>query len=187
MIRLTPFILKILSITCILGMGLVVIPTGGALAAGKYEEGIPPLTEIGSHERLERAWLRLKEVYGHQADRLSRASEVIEKVQNLIDKADAKGLDTSLVQVALEAFSAHIPQAQEIHTQGTAILADHAGFDGSGGVTDPAAARETVSNLAQVVKDAHDAMEGTGISLREAIRALREAVRPGSGDIPPGS
>jgi hypothetical protein len=185
MTRLTQSILKTLSIACIMGMALAAVPTGGALAAGEYDEGSPPVPGIGSHERLERAWLRLKEVYGHQADRLSRASEVIEKVQLLIAKAEEKGLDSSLVQAALEAFTAHIPRAQEIHTQGSAILAAHAGFDGSGEVTDPAAARETVSNLAQVVKDAHDAMEGTGISLREAIRALRELVRPGSGEIPP--
>ena len=186
MSHMTRLIFKILSIACTLGMALAVIPNGGALAASEYEEGFPPRDETHAHERLERAWVRLQETYGHQGDRLSRASEVIGKVQNLIDKADEKGLDTSLVQAALEAFTGHIPLAQEIHDQGSAILEGHAGFDEAGGVTNPEAARESVSSLAQVIKNAHDAMEGTGIALREAIRLLRETYQPGTRVDPPG-
>ncbi len=80
--------------------------------------------------------MRQQATYQIQGNRLSDASAFIARVQALIDKANAKGWDTSGIQAALNALSAVIPAVQAAHAPGAAIIASHAGFDASGKVTD---------------------------------------------------
>jgi hypothetical protein len=96
-------------------------------------------------------------------------------VQTLIDKASAKGFDTSAIQAALNALSAVIPAVQVAHAPGAAIITSHAGFDATGKVTDRTTAIATAKSLAQVLKDTRTAMNGTWKALHEAVKALRQA------------
>jgi hypothetical protein len=184
MIRFSPVFKKIALAVLILGIGLAVLPAASASAAGSFDERNQPNGERVSSERLEHAWARLQKVFAGQEERLGKAGDFIARIQGLIDKANAKGLDTSAVQAALDAFAANIPAAQAAHEPGAAIIASHDGFDDSGQVTDRAAALETARALGQVIKNTHSAMGGTGEALRDAIRAFREATRPIRTDVP---
>lgn len=96
-------------------------------------------------------------------------------MQALIDKATAKGWDTSGIQAALDALSAVIPAVQAAHDPGAAIIATHAGFDATGKVIDRTTAVATVKSLAQVLKATRSAMDGTLKALHEAVKAFRQS------------
>ncbi len=137
------------------------------------------------YQRLEQIWARAQTAYQRQGDRLAKADEFLTKAQFLIDKANQKGWDTSAVKAALNAFTAVIPAAQAAHIPGAAIIASQNGFDADGKVTDRSAAVETVKALGQVLKDTRAAMNGTGQALREAVKAFRDAHRPGQAPATP--
>jgi ABC-type transporter Mla subunit MlaD len=81
------------------------------------------------------------------------------------------------VQTALDAFQAAVQDARPIINSANGIVTSHKGFDDSGKVTDRTQAIETVKELGQHLKDARAAMNGTGQTLRQAIKAFREAHR----------
>jgi hypothetical protein len=174
MFKLTNLSKQLVLVALVLAVVLAAFPFGAASAATLNDPTTPPTTKP-DNSRLESLWAREQTTYQRQTDRLAKASELVTKVQTLIDKANAKGWDTSAVQAALDAFSAAIPAAQSAHTPGAAILSSHAGFDASGKVTDRTTAIQTVKSLAQVLKETRTAMDGTGKALREALKALRAA------------
>jgi hypothetical protein len=187
MSKLIAFFKKFALTALVLAIGLVALPASSASAAGLQDE-TPPATTLPANEvapvpardnaRLEKVWARAQTVYQRQSERLSKSDEFITRAQSLIDKANQKGWDTSVVQAALNAFSAVIPAAQAAHNPGVTIIASHNGFDADGKVTDQAAAVETVKALSQVLKDTRLAMNGTSHALREAVKAFRDAHRP---------
>ena len=167
MFKITALFKKIVLAALVLLIGLAVVPLTGAAAAG--------LNAQPDNTRLENLWVRQQAAYQVQSNRLSDAGAFIARAQALIDKANAKGWDTSGVQAALDALSAVIPTVQAAHAPGAAIIASHAGFDASGKVTDRTAAIATVKSLAQVFKDTRTAMNGTWKALVEAVKAFRQA------------
>ena len=170
---------KIVLAGSVLAIGLAAVPATGASAAGLKDASTPPAAvQARANTRLENTWSRQQTAYQRQGERLDKADEFIAKAQSLIDKASAKGWDTSAVQAALDAFAAVIPAAESAHENGAAIIAGHAGFDGNGKVVDRATAVATVKALGQVLKDTRTAMDGTGKALQEAIKAFRAAHRP---------
>ena len=179
MSKLTPFFKKFALAALVLAIGLAVLPAASASAAGLQDPTNPPNNQPAANgARLERAWARAQAVYQRQGNRLDRADAFIAKIQTLIDKATAKGWDTSAVQAALDAFNAVIPAAEAAHAPGAAIIASHNGFDADGKVTDRAAAIDSLKALVQVIKDTHTAMNGTGQALRDTIKAFRAAHKP---------
>ena len=162
---------KIALAALVLAIGLALFPGLGVSAAGMKESTLAP----ANNSRLEKIWAREQKIYQREGSRLALATTFIDKVQALIDKANAKGWDTSGVQAALNALAAVIPAVQAAHDPGAAILASHAGFDASGMVTDRATAITTAKSLATVLQNTHTAMNGTGRALHEAIQAFREA------------
>jgi hypothetical protein len=194
MSKLIPSFKKFALAALILAIGLVALPASSASAAGLQDDTTPPATQLAygvvpvpprDNARLEQVWAREKTVYQRQSDRLAKADEFIARAQSLIDKANQRGWDTSIVQAALNTFSAVIPAAQAAHDPGVAIIASHNGFDEDGKVTDRAAAVETVKALGQVLKDTRLAMNSTGRALREAIKAFRDAHRPAQAPVTP--
>ncbi len=173
--QLISFTKKFALVTLILAVGLAVIPSSAAFAAG-LPNGTTPLTnEIVSNVRLEEIWARSQRVYDRQGFLLSLTNGLIAKVQNLIDRAEAKGWDTSAIQTALNAFDSVIPAANAAHLPGAAIIASHDGFNLEGMVTDRNAAIETVKSLVQVLKYTRTVMNGTGLALRDALKTFRDA------------
>ncbi len=162
---------KIALVILVLGLGLTVFPITSASAAGLNTQNFTQ----PNNTRLENLWIREQAAYKIQGNRLANASTFIGKIQNLIDMATEKGLDTSSVQAALNALSAVVPAVQAAHNPGAAIIANHTGFDENGNVTDRTTAIATVKSLAQVLKDTRTAMNGTDKALRDAVRAFRQA------------
>jgi hypothetical protein len=171
MFKITALIKKFALAALVLAIALAAFPFAGASAAGLNGQ----TTALPDNTRLENLWARQQATYQRQSDRLANASTFIARVQTLIDKASAKGWDTSSVQAALNALSAIIPAVQAAHAPGAAIIASHAGFDASGTVTDRTTAIATVKSLAQVFKDTRTAMDGTLKALHEAVKAFRQA------------
>ncbi len=171
MFKMTVLLKKMALAVLVLVIGLAVIPIAGASAAGLNDQTIAQ----PENSRLEILWARQQATYQRQSERLANASVLISRVQDLIDKANGRGWDTSAVQAALNALSTVIPSVQTAHAPGAKIIASHAGFDSTGKVTDSATAIATVKSLAQVLKDTRAAMNGTWKALREAAKDFRDA------------
>lgn len=152
---------------------LAALPVASAFA----QEENPPVLEP-SVEKLEKAWTHQLKVY----ERLGRVFEEGEgplaRAQELIDKAAAKGLDTSAVQAALDAFSAAVGRSGPLYNEVGALITTHAGFDANGKVTDAEQAQATVQAVRAKLQELHTSMDGTGKALRAAVQAFREANKP---------
>jgi hypothetical protein len=151
-------------------LGMAAMPFVSASAAGAYDPTPPPQGQI-SNERLERAWARQLRIY----ERMGQADEFVERVQQLIDRAEEKGKDASAVQAALDAFEVALQEAQPIYESANDIIHSHQGFDENGKVTDPEQAQETVQAMRQKFEEIKNVMNGTRKALHEAIKAFREA------------
>jgi len=163
---------KTIFVALVIVLSLAATPFVSVFAAGKNDPTPPPAERRQiSNERLERVWARQLRLY----KRMGHIDELITKAQKLIDRVKANGKDVSALQAALDAFEAAVKAAQPSYESAKGIINSHQGFDSNGKVTDPAQARETVKALRAKFKEIHDAMDGTGKLLREAIRAFRQA------------
>jgi hypothetical protein len=153
------------------------IPSGVAFADGSTTPTPQPQHNPVHHDYsgLQNQYQREQTLLGKQEDNLNNSVNVVSKVQDLITKGQAKGLDTSALSTALAAFQTQVSTAQTSHSTAAALLSSHAGFDGSGNVTDPTAAAQTVKDAGQALKDAHDLLSQAVKDLRTAVNNWREA------------
>jgi phage host-nuclease inhibitor protein Gam len=117
----------------------------------------------------EQNWL------GIQTTNLGKANDAIAKVQDLITQAQGKGLDTSALESALATYQSQLATAGVSHAAASNILTAHAGFDGSGNVTDQTAATQTVKDANQALLDAHNVLVQSVNDLHTAVQAWLEA------------
>ena len=162
---------KTIFLALVAALTVASLPLVGVSAAGTFDQPTPQPSGQITNERLERIWARQLHRYEH----FGRADEFIERVQRLIDRAKANGKEVSAVQAALEAFAVAIKEAHPIYESMKGIVNSHQGFDGDGKVTDPEKAKETVKAMHDKFQEIKTVMNGTGKSLREAIKAFREA------------
>lgn len=151
----------------------VAVPATPAYA----DVGTPPTPER-SRDRgalLERAFEREKDWLGRQSDNLGKAGAAAEKLSVMIEKAKANGVDVGGLEAALATFEDQIAVAERQHERAAAILDAHSGFNGSGKVTDPAQALETVKSAGSALREAAQTMKDAGQALREAVKAWRDA------------
>ena len=141
-----------------------------SVAAQGANDPTPPAGQV-FNEKLEKAWAHQLKMY----ERMGKADEFAAKVQQLIDRASAKGKDVSAVQAALDAFNAALKDAKPIYESAKGIINSHQGFDANGKVTDSAQAKETVKALHEKMQAIKTAMNGTGKALHEAIKVFRAA------------
>jgi hypothetical protein len=181
---LTALFTKVFLTGTILSLGFFSFPILNTYAAGLNDTPTPPAPAQQAFTRLQTAWSGVQKVYQAQGDLLTKAAGQISKVQALIDKANANGLDTSAVQAALTAFQSALKSAQSIHDGGASIISTHAGFDASGNVVDPTQAKTTVQSLHQVNQNTRSALNGTGKALIDAIKAFRQAHKPAPSGTP---
>jgi hypothetical protein len=166
------FFKKTILVALIAALGLTGLSAFSVSAAGLSAPATlaQQQTQI-TNERLERIWARQLRLF----ERMGRADEFIERVQRLIDRAEANGKDASAVQAALDAFAAAVKEANPIYESMKGIVNSHQGFDDNGKVTDPAKAKATVQSMHEKMLEIKTILNGTGRALREAIRAFREA------------
>jgi hypothetical protein len=161
---------KVLSFALVAALAVASLPFVSVSALGWSEPTPPPQGDL-TNERLEKIWARQLRAY----ERMGKAEDSVERAQSLIDRASQNGKDVSAVQAALEAFEEAIKEAEPIYESANGIVNSHQGFDSEGQVTDPEKANETVRQMGEKLKEIRDAMGGTGMQLRDAIQAFREA------------
>jgi hypothetical protein len=142
-------------------LGVASLSFGSVSAAGQGQI---------SNERLEKVWARQLRIYAL----VGRTDNFVEKVQQLIERAAENGKDISALQAALDTFEASLKDAQPIYESVKGIVNSHQGFDENGKVTDAEKAQETVRAMGEKMKEIRAAMDGTGKSLREALKAFRQ-------------
>ncbi len=169
---------KTLLVIMILGIGFATLPAVDVYAAGANDETEPLVSTEDRATRLERIWARQLAAYERQGELLDNVDTIIDRVQSLIDRATEKGLDASAVQEALDAFEAALQDARPIHQSANGIVSSHKGFDENGKVTDAEQAKETIKELGQHLRDFRTTMDGTGMALKDAIKAFFKANRP---------
>jgi hypothetical protein len=124
---------------------------------------------------LENGLARLQQWLETQAANLQRANDGGAKVQAWVDKLKAEGKDTAALDSALGAFQAQMAEAQAAHDAAASALANPAGFDANGKVTDETQAKQTLETARQSLKQAHDLLVPAVKDLHEAVRDYREA------------
>jgi hypothetical protein len=153
----------------------VVVPAAPAYA----DEGDPPSAER-SRDRgtlLEQAFEREKDWLSRQSDNLARAGTAGDKLEELIGKAQDRGIDTADPAEALAQFRGQLAAAEKSHGEAEAILNAHAGFNGGGKVTDQEQALETVRSARAALREARGTLRGAAADLRDAVKAWRAAHR----------
>ena len=118
---------------------------------------------------------REKLALSNQASRLEMSGKVAQTTQTYIDAQKANGKDTSGMESALAAFNQAIGTAQGYHDQAAKILANPAGFDSNGQVTDAKTARDTLHTAAIPLRQAHTTLTSAALNLRVAVQDFRNA------------
>jgi hypothetical protein len=129
----------------------------------------------GNGEALSSIYQKEQDFLNKQGEHLSKANDAVAKVQDLISKAQARGIDVSALQSALSTYQSQLATAQSSHQNAANILSAHNGFDGSGNVTDAAAARQTVQDAGQALKEAGNQLRQAVEDLHKNVKAWREA------------
>jgi hypothetical protein len=166
---------KIIPIALVLSLAFTAFMAQPVFAAGLADTGNPPDAAAQFTDgRVEQAWARLQKAYDRQGQMLEKADTFSGKVQDLLDKMQENGKDTSLLQAALDTFAAEIKNAHPVYESAKGIVNSHKGFDNEGNVTDHELAVETVKSLAEKIREVHRLVGEPGKALREALRSLRE-------------
>jgi hypothetical protein len=159
----------IISLILVLSIGLSVLPFTSAQAASEPEAGNYPL--------LERLLKRERAALEKQGERLERTDENVSKVETLIEKAKTKGIDTTALEEALTAYQERLVTFVGFHEQAASRLANPAGFDENGKVTDQQAAQETLRQAGEAMRRGHLEITEASLDLRGAVRDFLKANR----------
>lgn len=163
-------ILSILLLASIAVVSLAWSPASNALAQSNPQETVNDL--LSQAFAAEQTWL------SKQQTAIDKADLAANKVQEIIDRAAAKGLDVTVLETALAAFQAAMATVKSDHQTAADILATHAGFDSNGVVTDRPTARQTVMDARRALGTAHMTMTQAFWDLRDAVRAWKDANFP---------
>jgi hypothetical protein len=135
--------------------------------------------------KLEEAYQKAQEWLSKQQTNIGKLNDAAIKLQTLIEKAKAKGLDTSSLEAVVSDINSQLPQSQSAHNQAASILGTHAGFDASGKVTDVAAARQTLNSVRESLNASKTINVSLAQELRDAIQAWK-AAHPKAAETPQG-
>lgn len=156
------------------------LPVTSAYAA----DDDPPMP---SDERLERLWARQIRMFERTGNAFEDTDDHIARFQEMIDKADEKGLDTAVLQDALDAYQDALNDSRSDYEALGELIDAHKGFDDEGNVTDSEQAYATVQEVREQAQVLKEAMGDSFKTLREAIKAFREENKPAGGNKESGS
>jgi len=167
---------KIVMGVLVAALGLAGLPLAGAYAAAPLATPTPvPGSTAPGNARLERVFARQGRVIQRLGKLYDQYDQGFPRIQKLLDRARARGLDASAVQAALDAFKTALLNNRAAYNQAKALVDAHAGFDAAGQVTDAPTARTTTQSLRAALKQFHTGLAGTGQALRQAIQAFHQA------------
>jgi hypothetical protein len=104
---------------------------------------------------------------------LNNASKLVQKAQDLISKAQAKGVDVTALTAALDTFQQQVAAAQTTHDQAASILSAKNGFDANNHVTDAKAAHATLVSARDALRQTHLTLTNATLNLRLALQTWR--------------
>jgi len=120
--------------------------------------------------RLENLLKREQIVLTNQQQRLDLSNQAVAAAQTWISRLQEQGKDVAALQNALAAFQASLAQAQSSFNTAQNTLNAHAGFDGSGKVTDNPQALETVIQAGKAERQFHLTITQATIDFRQVVR-----------------
>jgi hypothetical protein len=152
------------------------VPFGPAFA----EDGTPPPPH-GERldQQLETCLERLGEWRGVQETNLGRAAEAIDRIEEVLEKAEGLGIDVSEGKALLAEMVSLLATANQHHDQAAAILDAHSGYDGDGSVVDREQAGDTCRTGRDALANGRDALldlRGLGRELRQLAREWRQGL-----------
>ena len=136
------------------------VPTNVVFAAPATPASYASLTKA-YHD--DQNWFKAQHV------NVGRADEVVAQVKALIATAKSDGVSTGGLEAALDVFQAQLRTAKVSHATADAVLDAHRGFDGSGNVTNPVLAAQTVRDATQALSDAHRLLVQSSSDLLTAL------------------
>ena len=136
----------------------------------------PAPQATGGSPLLTKAFQAEQAFLARQATNLDNTTNLVAKIQDLIDRAKARSLDASALEAALSAFQARVSEARSAHDTAAEILSTHAGFNADGSVSDPAEARQTVQDARKSLQSAATIMKQAANDLHTAVRNWRNKV-----------
>ena len=154
---------------------LIASPAAPAFADQVKPTPESPARGLDRITRLEQVYAREQNWLMKQGAQLTKANQVVTKVQDRINALQAKGKNVSALQTALDAFKASLATAQSDHDNAAAILATHAGFDSNGKVIDRTLALQTVRSAGKDLRACHRTLAEALKDLHGAILKWREA------------
>lgn len=131
----------------------------------------------GRNARLEFAYASLQLWSENMGNRLDFTPEIYDVLDRWIALLEENGRDASELRQAKADFESAIASAQAEYDQGAAIVAAGNGFDANGDVTDPEAARETVSEARQYFADARQISVDAFQELRDVVEDARDELQ----------
>lgn len=172
--------LKGLAMAAISGLVIVGALAGGSVAMAADEKafldtGTPGPFQGVRNDALENFYKRAQLVVQEQQLRIDLANEVASAADTWIATKKSEGVDTSALEAALADFKSKIAAAQTEHDAGASVLNAHAGFDGSGNVTDAAQAHTTLEQTRDHLRTAHEDLRDATVAFRQAVRSFRQA------------
>jgi siderophore synthetase component len=149
---------------------LAALPLGAASA----EDGTPPPPGGERlNQQLEVCLDRLGEWRGVQENNLERAAEAIDRIEQVLEKAEGLGIDVSEGKALLAEMVSLLATANQHHDQAAALLDAHPGYDADGSVVDREQAGDTCRTGRDALANGRDAL----LDLRGLVRDLRQLVR----------
>jgi hypothetical protein len=144
------------------------------------EEGTPPPP---SGERLDQQLVvcrdRLEGWLGVQENNLERAAGAIDRIEQILEKAEEQGIDVGEARTLLAEMVSHLATARQHHDQAAAILEAHQGYDDDGSVVDRELAGDTCRTGRDALANGRDALldlRGLGRELRLLVQDWRQSL-----------
>jgi len=147
---------------------------GSSLAASVRAWAEANKGTVGS-EKMKSVYQKEQDALGKLNGYLSKTGDASTRVQALIDKGNAAGVDTSTLSAALTSFQTSVATAQSFHDHAATLLGTHAGFDEQGNVTDSTAAKQTLQEAASSLKTAGSTLGAAADALKTAATAWLDA------------
>jgi hypothetical protein len=159
----------------VMAVSMTLLPSQTVAASADQQQAVgTPISQaldqrMSSSLQRERNWLMRQNLH------LDQATQIAQKMQEAINKAQQAGLDVSDLQNALNTFNSQVSVAQSSYNPASAILAAPAGFDANGNVTDSQVAHQTLASARDALQQAHLTLTNAALTLRTAFLNWRLA------------
>ncbi len=162
-------------VTVALAASMALLPAQTVAASADQQQVVRTPISQAVNQQMSNSLQRERNWLARQNLHLNQATQIAQKAQEAIDKAQQAGLDVTDLQNALNTFNSQVSVAQSSYNQAAAILAAPAGFDANGNVTDSQVAHQTLATARDALQNAHLTLTNATLALRTAFLNWRLA------------